>query len=93
MAFKRSAVRSRYSPPKGYEKGLVFTRKQALSLSKNTYRDDVGTIHRHLSVIPKEGSFYDTVKAALFLCPNAFHDRAVDKVASIGEAGAKWQQK
>ena len=34
MAFKRSAVRSRLSPPQGYEKRLVFVRKQAFSLVK-----------------------------------------------------------
>ena len=33
MAFKRSAVRSRLSPPLRIEKGLVSMKKQALSLS------------------------------------------------------------
>jgi len=55
---------------KGYDKRLVFLRKQAFPFSITTYRDEVGTIHRHSSILSPadKGRFHvqKIVKAAFF---------------------------
>ena len=57
---------------KGYDKRLVFVRKQAFTFSKTTYRDEVGTIHRHSIFSPTRAVF--TIREnGPFYCPNAFH--------------------
>ena len=50
---------------KGYDERLVFVRKQAFPFYKTTYREDLGTLHSHLSVFPIRAVFH-FVKTALF---------------------------
>ena len=56
MAFKRSAVRSRLSPPGTLER-LDFLGDQAFFVTKIKYWDDAGTIRRHLSISPTRAVF------------------------------------
>ena len=70
MAFKRSAVRSRLSPPGTLER-LDFLGNQAFFVTKIKYWDDAGSFHRHSSILPpRKGRFHvplKIVKAAFFV--------------------------
>ena len=73
MAFKRSAVRSRLSPPRRIMKGLISSEIKPFCFPKNEYRDDAGNFHRRPSVLPPIEKAVSTnqeiVKAAFFRCP------------------------
>ena len=75
MAFKRSAVRSRLSPPDTLKK-LDFFGNQAFFVTKNKYWDDAGHFHRHSSILPHQkavSTFHADRESGLFCCRNAFH--------------------
>ncbi len=71
MAFKRSAVRSRLSPPGTLER-LDFLGNQAFFVTKIKYWDDAGSFHRHSSILPCQkavSTFHADRESGLFLLP------------------------
>ena len=57
---------------KGYDKRLVFVRKQAFTFSKTTYRDEVGTIHRHSIFSPTRAVFTIRENGPFFIAQMRF---------------------
>ena len=69
MAFKRSAVRSRLSPPGTLER-LDFLGNQAFFVTIIKYWDDAGSFHRHSSILPYRkavSTFHADRESGLFL--------------------------
>ena len=69
MAFKRSAVRSRLSPPDTLKR-LDFFGDQAFFVTKIKYWDDAGSFRRHSSVLPCQkavSTFHADRESGLFL--------------------------